>query len=119
MDLSLRSESAETESPCAMIISPQRELRQSVHDALAGRARIVDCSDAAVYPGREVVLRYKPQVCFIDVGTSDQALSLVHDLSGAGVPVAALHVNNDSDLILRSFRCGASEFLFAPIAQAT
>ncbi len=42
----------------------------------------------------------------------------MHEVAGADVPVAALHLNNDSDLILRSFRCGASEFLFAPIAPA-
>jgi len=100
------------------MISPQPDLRRSVVEALAGQAHVVDCSDSAVYPALDVVLRYKPQVCFIDVGSSDQALELVHALAGADVPVAALHLNNDSDLILRSFRCGASEFLFAPIAQA-
>jgi Flp pilus assembly CpaE family ATPase len=110
------SEPLETNPPCAVVISPQRELRRSVLDALAGCAQIVDCSDAAVYPCRDAVLHYQPRVCFIDVGTSDQALTLVHELAGAGVPVAALHLNNDSDLILRSFRCGASEFLFEPIA---
>jgi Flp pilus assembly CpaE family ATPase len=101
-----------------VLISPQPELRRSVLDALAGRAQIVDCSDSAAYPGRDVILHYQPKVCFIDVGTSGQALTLVHELAGAGVPVAALHLNNDSDLILRSFRCGASEFFFEPIAPA-
>jgi pilus assembly protein CpaE len=57
-------------------------------------------------------------LCFIDVGGSDEALTLIHELAGADVPVAAIHLNNDSDLILRSFRCGASEFLFAPISPA-
>jgi pilus assembly protein CpaE len=107
-----------TDQPCAVMISPQPELRRSVVEALTGRARVVDCSDSGVYPAPDVVLRYKPEVCFIDVGSSEQALTLVHELAGADVPVAALHLNNDSDLILRSFRCGASEFLFAPIAQA-
>jgi pilus assembly protein CpaE len=118
MDSFSQSEPGETELPCAVTISPQPELRRSVLDALAGRARIVDCSDSAVYPGPDVVLHYQPQVCFIDVGSSDRALALVHEIAGADVPVAALHLNNDSDLILRSFRCGASEFLFAPIAPA-
>ncbi len=108
----------ETEPACVVAVSPQPELRRSVVDALAGRARVVDCSGSAVYPSPDVVLHYKPQVCFIDVGSSDRALALVHELAGADVPVAALHLNNDSDLILRSFRCGASEFLFAPIATA-
>jgi len=108
----------EIEPLCAVMVSPQAELRRSVTDAMEGRARIVDCSGSAVYPGLDEVLHYRPQVCFIDVGSSDRALALVHELAGADVPVAALHLNNDSDLILRSFRCGASEFLFAPIAPA-
>lgn len=103
--------------PCTVLVSQQPELRRSVVEALAGRARVVDCSDSGVYPGPDVVLRHQPEVCFIDVGSSDQALALVHELAGADVPVAALHLNNDSDLILRSFRSGASEFLFAPIAE--
>ncbi len=118
MDSFSQRETDETGPPCAVVISPQSELRRSVAGALAQRARVVDCSDSAIYPARDVVLHYKPQVCFIDVGSSEQALELVHELAGADVPVAALHLNNDSDLILRSFRCGASEFLFAPIASA-
>lgn len=117
MDSHSQFGSGETE-PCAVVISPQPELRRSVVEALAGRTRVVDCSDSALYPGTEVVLRYKPQVCFIDVGSSDLALALLRGLAAADVPVAALHLNNDSDLILRSFRCGAGEFLFAPIAPA-
>jgi pilus assembly protein CpaE len=116
MDSFSQPELAGTEPPCAVVISPQPELRRSIIDALEGRARVVDCSDSTVYPGHDAVLQYKPQLCFIDVGSSDQALGLVHELAGHDVPVAALHLNNDSDLILRSFRCGSSEFLFAPIA---
>ncbi len=47
----------ETEPSCAMVISPQQELRRSVVEALTGRTRIVDCSDSAVYPGPDVVLQ--------------------------------------------------------------
>ena len=65
-----------------------------------------------------VVLDHKPTLCFIDVGSGDEALALVAEVAAAEIPVAALHLNNQSDLILRSFRCGASEFLFAPIAQS-
>src|SRR5688500_20349343 len=57
-----------------------------------------------------------PDLCLIDVGTDgEQALSLMRSLTEAGTSVVALHTTNDSDLILRSLRCGASEFLFAPI----
>ena len=117
MDAFAQSGAGETESPVVVLVSPQPELRGSVMAALAGRAEVIDCSGAAACPSADTVLQYKPHVCFVDVGSNDQALVLVHELAAAQVPVAALHLNNDSDLILRSFRCGACEFLFAPIAK--
>jgi pilus assembly protein CpaE len=111
-------EQAGGEAPRAVLISLQPELTNFVMDGLAGRAQVVDCTNQGRYPSLSEVLEHKPAVCFIDVGSADEALALVHELAGADVPVAALHLNNDSDLILRSFRCGASEFLFTPIGQA-
>ena len=87
-------------------------------EGLDGRARLIDCTDSGQYPSAKAILHHKPAVCFIDVGSCGEALALVTEVSGTDVPVAALHLNNDSDLILRSFRCGASEFLYAPIAKA-
>jgi Flp pilus assembly CpaE family ATPase len=87
-------------------------------DGLAGHAEIVDCTEGARYPAGELIIRHSPAVCFLDVGRSEESLPLVTEVAGAGIPVAALHLNNDSDLILRSFRCGASEFLYAPISKA-
>jgi pilus assembly protein CpaE len=117
MDLVPHSTAAEILPPLAVMVIPQPELRQMVTSGLAGRVSIVDCTDSGHYPTCSAILQHNPALCFIDVGSSDAALGLVHDLAAADVPVAALHLNNDSDLILRSFRCGASEFLFAPIAQ--
>lgn len=116
MDSVSHSGAAET-PPLAVIVIPQPELRQAVMSGLAGRVTIIDCTDSTRYPTCGSVLQHNPALCFIDVGSSDAALGLVQDVAAADVPVAALHLNNDSDLILRSFRCGASEFLFAPIAQ--
>jgi pilus assembly protein CpaE len=118
MDPLLNPEPANRDTPCAALVCLQTELRNVVLEGLAGRAQVVDCTDAARYPALSAILEHKPALCFVDVGSSEDALALVHELAGADVPVAALHLNNDSDLILRSFRCGASEFLFAPIAQA-
>jgi pilus assembly protein CpaE len=109
---------ADAETPCVVLVSRQPELTNVVMEGLAGRAHVVDCTEAGRYPTCSAILQHRPELCFIDVGGSDEALALVHDIAGADVPVAALHLNNDSDLILRSFRCGASEFLFAPIAPS-
>jgi pilus assembly protein CpaE len=102
--------------PRAVLISMQAELTKAVCEGLAGRAEIIDSTDSGRYPSCDTLLKQRPALCFVDVGSGEEALSLIHGLAGADVPVAALHINNDSDLILRSFRCGACEFLFAPIA---
>jgi len=118
MDPHLQPEQADADFPCVVLISLREELKSVVMDGLAGRARVVDCTNSTRYPVCSRILEHKPALCFIDVGGHEEALALVHEVAGADVPVAALHLNNDSDLILRSFRCGASEFLFAPIAQS-
>jgi pilus assembly protein CpaE len=85
-------------------------------DALSGRVNLLECSGAEGYPDPETVLQQTPDLCLIDVGTNGElGLSLMRALTEAGTPVIALHATNDSDLVLRSLRCGAGEFLFAPI----
>jgi pilus assembly protein CpaE len=117
MDASPRNERPETEPPRAVLVSLQPELTKAVMEGLSGRAQVIDGTESGRYPPCSAVLEHKPTMCFIDVGSSDEALALVTEVAAAEVPVAALHLNNQSDLILRSFRCGASEFLFVPIAQ--
>lgn len=117
MDASPRNERPETEPPRAVLLSLQPELSKAVMEGLSGRAQVIDGTESGGYPPCSAVLDHKPTMCFIDVGSSDEALALVTEMAAAEVPVAALHLNNQSDLILRSFRCGASEFLFVPIAQ--
>ena len=68
------------------------------------------------YADPDTVLGQSPDLCLVEVGTDgERALALVRNLCDAGLTVVALHQNNDSDLILRSLRCGASEFLSEPI----
>ena len=101
----------------AVLVSPHPGLRRSVIDAIGTRLNLLECSGPEGYPDAETVLQQTPDLCLIDVGTNgEQALSLMRHLTEAGTAVVALHTTNDSDLILRSLRCGASEFLFAPIA---
>ena len=103
----------------AVLVSPHPGLRQSVIDAIGTRLNLLECSGPEGYPDPHTVLRQMPDLCLIDVGTDgEQALSLMRNLTEAGTSVVALHTTNDSDLILRSLRCGASEFFFAPIAPA-
>jgi pilus assembly protein CpaE len=100
----------------AIVVSPHPGLRRAVVDVLGWRVNLLECSGPDGYPDAETVLQQTPDLCLIDVGTKDeQALSLMRGLTAAGTPVVALHTTNDSDLILRSLRCGAGEFLSAPI----
>ena len=100
----------------AVLISPNPELKRSVIRAIAGRMEVLECSGPDGYPDPDTVLGQEPDLGLIEVGTDgERALGLVRSLSDAGLPVVALHVANDSDLILRSLRCGASEFLSGPI----
>ena len=103
----------------AVLVSPHAGLRGSVIDAIGTRLNLLECSGPEGYPDPETVLQQTPDLCLIDVGTNgEQALSLMRHLTEAGTSVVALNTTNDSDLILRSLRCGASEFLFAPIDPA-
>src|ERR1017187_6717269 len=101
----------------AVLISPNAQLRRSVVGAIGERMELFECSGPDGYPDVETVLGQSPDLCLVDVGSDgNAALSVVRDLSDSGLPVVALHVSSDSALILRSLRCGASEFLSEPIA---
>src|SRR5262249_50692992 len=80
-------------------------------------------TDLKVYPARrafaDALGAEKPTVCFLDVGSSwDSAAALMSEAASASpsMPVVAISGGNDPDVILRSLRQGASEFLFQPFA---
>ncbi|MDQ6676331.1 MAG: P-loop NTPase [Acidobacteriota bacterium] len=99
-----------------VLISPNSELRRAIRKAIDGRLELFECSAPDGYPDPETVLGQAPDLCLIEVETdTERALALVRDLSDSGLPVVALYTTNDSDLILRALRCGASEFLSEPI----
>jgi pilus assembly protein CpaE len=79
--------------------------------------------DLKAYPARralaDAVNAERPNLCFLDVGSNwYSAVTLINDLSSMNppMPVVAIDKGNDPDVILRSLRQGASEFLFQPFA---
>jgi pilus assembly protein CpaE len=103
----------------AVMVSPNAALRRSAVEAVGDRLELFECSGPDGYPSADTVLGQSPDLCLIDVGSDgDKALTLVREISDSGLPVVALHITNDSDLILRSLRCGATEFLSEPIESA-
>jgi pilus assembly protein CpaE len=77
--------------------------------------------DLKTYPSRRALadcfVGAPPNLCFLDVASDrEQALALLGELGNVqpGLPIVAVHVSNDPDLILRCLRQGAKEFLFPP-----
>jgi pilus assembly protein CpaE len=106
-----------------LIICPDRGLFHGLTAILAEITPGSSFVDLKGYPARraltETVNSERPNLCFLDVGSSwDSAVTLITDLSSISpsMPVVAIDKSNDPDVILRSLRQGASEFLFQPFA---
>src|SRR5438445_5955558 len=104
-----------------LIICPDRGLFHGLTAILADVTPGSSFVDLKAYPARraltEAVNSEQPNLCFLDVGSSwDSAVTNINDLSGINpnIPVVAIDKGNDPDVILRSLRQGASEFLFQP-----
>lgn len=76
------------------------------------------------YPTRavleEALASHGVTLCFVDVTSRDEwALALLSDLwlLNPKLPVVALHANNHPELILKSLRQGATEFLCQPLTE--
>ena len=107
-----------------LFICPDRGLFQNLTSLLAEATPGSPFIDLKAYPNRralsDVVLKERPNICFLDVGSNrDTAQGVIADLSSVkpSMPVVAIHTSNDPDLILRCLRQGAREFLFQPFTE--
>ncbi|MBI3681853.1 MAG: P-loop NTPase [Acidobacteria bacterium] len=122
--MNLRRPTRETEIN-AILIAPSRDLAD-MFLATVPRARGFQIlADLRSYPSQqtlEIRLRQlQPEAVLLDLSSDlEQAGSLVRYLSGLRPPVhvVGLHTHNDSEVILRVVRLGASEFLYAPFDLA-
>lgn len=80
--------------------------------------------DLDAYPMRhqmaKVIAEQTPQLCLIEVSEPyEGALAIIPDLQriDAKLPIIAVLSSNDSELILRCLRQGASDFLIAPFTS--
>ena len=106
-----------------LIICPDRGLFHGLTSILAEITPGSSFVDLKAYPARraltDAVNSERPNLCFLDVGSNwESAVSLINELSSINpsMPVVAIDKGNDPDVILRSLRQGASEFLFQPFA---
>src|SRR4051812_5165669 len=96
-----------------LIICPDRGLFLGLTQILAELTPGSAFTDLKAYPARralaDTVAAEKPNLCFLDVGTSwDSAVALINDLTVVEptMPVVAISSGNDPDIILRSLRQG-------------
>jgi pilus assembly protein CpaE len=109
----------------AILIAPNRDLAELFLATVPRVRGFQILADLRSYPTQqtlEIRLRQlQPEVVLIDLASNfDEAGGLIRFLSTLRPPVQAvgLHTHNDSEMILRSVRMGACEFLFAPFDLA-
>lgn len=107
----------------ALLISPDRELSASLERAFAGTKLFEILAELKSYPvdqTLEIRLRQiQPDVVLVDVATdfaaSEQVLRYLASFQPPTQTVA-LHHGNQPDILIRSLRAGAVDFLHAPFA---
>ncbi len=99
-----------------LLISPDPEVRSAILQAAERRIDMLESRTPQEYPEPSAIPGQLLDLCFVEVGTNiERALALIRAASDASVPVIALNRTAESDLILRSLRCGAVEFFSLPI----
>lgn len=109
----------------ALMIAPGRELSQQFTASMAGARAFQILAELKAYPPQQVLemrlRQLQPEVVLLDLATDlDQAGELIRFITSSNptTHVIGLHSRNDSDVIVRSLRLGASEFLYAPFEAA-
>ncbi len=105
----------------AVVVSADRSLAAELTPLLSQKMPLVPVTQIQSHPARvgshEVLQEAGASLCFVDLGSdAERSLGLVTELVSAAphVSVVALLPANDSDLILRSLRQGASDFMIRP-----
>lgn len=107
-----------------LLICPDEQLRAVIAPLLAELLPFSPVLNLEEYPTRaaleEVIGGQGANLCFVDATSRPEwALALLSDLVmlAPKLPVVALHERNDPELILKTLRQGATEFLCAPLTE--
>jgi pilus assembly protein CpaE len=106
----------------ALLVAPNRELAdQFAHSLAKSKNAFQIILDLKSYPNQQTLemrlRQMRPDVLLLDLTSGlDAACDLIRFAVSQKIPlhVVGLHLQNDSEAILRSLRVGASEFLHAP-----
>lgn len=109
----------------ALLVIPNRELARQFSATLPLVRGFQILSELKTYPSAQTLAirlrQLQPEVLLLDLSTDpDVSAELIRTATGsnAGVRVIGLHTSSDSEVIVRSLRQGASEFLCAPFDPA-
>ena len=109
----------------ALLICPNRPLAQQFNTSLGETRAFNILADIKTYPAPQAldmrVRQLRPDVILLDLSSSlDTALGLMPYITSfrPTVHIIGLHAANDAELIIRSLRAGATEFLCAPFETA-
>jgi|DewCreStandDraft_4_1066084.scaffolds.fasta_scaffold76732_1 Flp pilus assembly CpaE family ATPase len=107
-----------------LLICPDPGMRTAMEGLLADCLPFSPIIALPEYPTRamleDALGGHGINLCFVDATSRDEwALALLSDLSllSPKLPVVALHATNDPELILKTLRQGATEFLCAPLTE--
>jgi pilus assembly protein CpaE len=109
----------------SLLIAPDRDLARQLTATLSEARTFQILSELKSYPQEQTLdLRLRqiqPEVVLLDLATDFEAASALLRQIASMVPpvhVIGLHRSNDADVLIRSLRAGAHEFLHAPFDVA-
>jgi pilus assembly protein CpaE len=107
-----------------LVICPSQGITKDLNHALSSKMSQAEILEIPVYPPVaglvEVLNVQNPDLCLVDVASDrERGLNLIKEISmvQSKMPIVAVMPANDTDLILRSVRAGASEFLVHPVSH--
>jgi len=110
----------------ALLICPNRALAQQFTATLSDNRTFNILADVKSYPTSQAldlrVRQLRPDLILLDLGSNlEAALGLVPYITSfrPAVHVIGLHPASDAEVIMRSLRAGATEFLCSPFEAAT
>jgi len=107
-----------------LLICPDPEMRSGMEALLGDLLPFSPIMAMTEYPTRAIIEEalggHGINLCFVDASSREEwGLALLSDIAllNPKLPVVALHAANQPELILKSLRQGATEFLCAPLTE--
>lgn len=104
----------------AIVISPDTELANQLHDALSEIGQVAVLRKVDHYPAEQELLRViralGPQIFFLDVTSLDEALRVASEIEAhvPGIQIMAIARNCQQNTLLELMRAGIREFVPLP-----